>query len=67
MFFIKVQYAAYKNPRWVVVDPDAPESYKAIQKSRKTATQFKTREEAEKVASTLGEWNRWKVEIIPCF
>ena len=67
MFLIKVQYTAYKAPRWVLVDPDAPESYKAIQKSRKTATQFKTREAAEKVAATLGTWDLRKVEIIPCY
>ena len=48
MYLIKVQYTAYKNPRWVVVDPDRPEEVAAIRKSRKTAAQFKTREEAER-------------------
>ena len=67
MYLIKVQYTAYKNPRWVVVDPDMPEEVAAIQKSRKTAAQFKTREEAEKVAATLGNWDLRKVEIVPCF
>ena len=70
MYLIKVQYTAYKNPRWVVVDPDMPEEVAAIQKSRKTAAQFKTREEAEKVAATLTRWctvNHSQVEVVPCF
>lgn len=70
MFLIKVQYFAYKNPRWVITDPDCPEHVKAIQKSRKTAAQFKTREEAEKVAETLQRGctvNHSQVEIVPYF
>ena len=67
MFLIKVRYSADKNPRWVITDPECPEYVKAIQKSRKTAAQFKTREEAEKVAATLGNWDLRKVEVVPCF
>lgn len=70
MFLIKVQYFAYKNPRWVITDPECPGYVKAIQKSRKTAAQFKTREEAEKVAATLTRWctvNHSKVEVVPCY
>lgn len=66
MWLIKVQYIAYKAPRWVVALPDMS-GYECIQKSRKTATQFKTREAAEKMAATLGEWDLWKIEVIPCF
>lgn len=67
MWLIKVQYTAYKNPRWVIIDPECPWCVKAIQKSRKTAAQFKTREEAEKVAATLGNWDLRKVEVVPCY
>lgn len=66
MFLIKVQYVAYKAPRWVVAMPDLSH-YDRVQKSRKTATQFQTREVAERVAATLGQWDLRKVEIVPCF
>lgn len=67
MYLIKVQYTAYKSPRWVIIDPECPQYVKAIQKSRKTAARFKTREEAEKVAATLGSWDLRKVEVIACY
>lgn len=67
MFLIKVQYSAYKNPRWVITDPECPEYVKAIQKSRKTATRFETEEAAWVVASRLGTWHSRTVEVVPCF
>ena len=67
MWLIKVQYTKYKNPRWVIVDPKLPEYVRAIQKSRKTASQFQTREAAEKVAAQLGNLDARKVEIVACF
>jgi hypothetical protein len=67
MFLIKVQYTAYKNPRWVLVHSDCPEYVKSIQKSRKTATKFHTKADAERVASRITPWHSRKVEIVACF
>ena len=66
MWLVKVQYYAYKAPRWVLGSDECPGFVKAIQKSRKTATQFKTREEAEAVAATLNTYRR-TVEVVPCY
>ena len=67
MFLIKVQYSAYKAPRWVVAREDKPDEYRRIQKSRKTASRFITREAAEKVAASISQgWYR-TVEIVPCY
>lgn len=67
MYLIKVQYTAYKNPRWVIADPECPEYVKAIQKSRKTATRFETEEAAWVVASRITPWDLRKVEVVPCY
>ena len=71
MFLIKVQYTGYKNPRWAVACEDKPDEYRRIQKSRKTATVFKTREAAEKVVADITKgctspWHR-TVEVVACF
>lgn len=70
MFLIKVQYFAYKNPRWVLGSDECPGFAKAIQKSRKTATRFNTREEAEAVVKTLTAGvtvPRWNIEVVASF
>lgn len=64
-YLIKVQYYAYKNPRWVVADEDL-KSWQYIQKSRKKASRFNVFDDAETIAASLRN-NHCTVEVVEAF